>query len=595
MSCGIPIQPAAASQPKSDDVGFSGCGKLGDVLKRRILSAFQKWDATGGGKIPEAQFCSVLLHLGVPESETRKVFETADLNKDDHIDYKEFVEWLYSSSAPSAVVDIVMSGDINSAEAVMNENVELDRSISDVINLEDVEDMTEDDLAKSLSDILSRELGGEPVDPEENLLRRVDSRMICRFNNEIHEAFPERKIEPRALFDFPTVTSLARHIKSLPRKLMGKRPDGKAPDAVVKEISGDVGAVEAPNIAKTTSEEFSGTMRKPFVPSSTDFIQLVVDAELSRTLKTLYERKGPGRFIRGTDGMESIMMPGGKAWIGDGVDGRSALANEQPCHQLELSSFLMDVEPVSVGAYARFLNIVQPPRKALDDWFFPRDDDPRKVHIPVCCGPDRKWILTPGAHVNWPMIMVSWYGANAYSLWANGRDWRQYSSASQSFLPTEAQWEYAARGADVVSFPWGDAAASPHMLNVSWDGDAKVSDIGISIPLEDLPLVHVNDELGLSASGLRGMAGNVWQWCRDTYDPEFYSSEAATQKDAWNDADVGPKSERGGSWVGPPCLARSSYRRGRVADAKGRCLGFRCVGDVQEVSDLMAQSELQGG
>ena len=77
-----------------------------------------------------------------------------------------------------------------------------------------------------------------------------------------------------------------------------------------------------------------------------------------------------------------------------------------------------------------------------------------------------------------------------------------------------------------------------------------------------------------------GMAGNVWQWCRDSYDANFYSTPAATAHDAWNNAPGAPKAERGGSWVGPPTLARCSYRRGRIPEAAGRCLGFRCVGPV---------------
>lgn len=177
------------------------------------------------------------------------------------------------------------------------------------------------------------------------------------------------------------------------------------------------------------------------------------------------------------------------------------------------------------------------------------------------------------------MILVSWYGANAYSLWANGRDWRGYRSAAQSLLPTEAQWEYAARGADIAAFPWGNAPASPALLNVCWDMAAHNPASHVGTPLDKLPLVAVNVELGVSPFGLRHMAGNIWQWCRDMYDPEFYSSVEASRLDAWNQAEEGPKSERGGSWVGPAYLARSSYRRGRLADAKGRCLGFRCIGD----------------
>jgi formylglycine-generating enzyme required for sulfatase activity len=79
------------------------------------------------------------------------------------------------------------------------------------------------------------------------------------------------------------------------------------------------------------------------------------------------------------------------------------------------------------------------------------------------------------------------------------------------------------------------------------------------------------------------MAGNVWQWCRDWYDPSFYKRSEAGEPDAQNRRRTGIRSERGGSWVGPARLARLSYRRGRPPAVCGRCLGFRCVGLVADL------------
>merc|ERR1712224_190578 len=163
---------------------------------------------------------------------------------------------------------------------------------------------------------------------------------------------------------------------------------------------------------------------------------------------------------------------------------------------------------------------------------------------------------------------------------------REYKSAEHSFLPTEAQWEYAARGVDSVRFPWGDGPASPELLNVCWDMSAHDPTSHTSTPLEEFPLVPVNAELGMSPFGIRGMAGNIWQWCRDTYDPHFYQSREASLPNAWNQAKEDTKVEKGGSWVGPAELARSSYRRGRLAGAKGRCLGFRCIADATHIQGL---------
>ena len=138
---------------------------------------------------------------------------------------------------------------------------------------------------------------------------------------------------------------------------------------------------------------------------------------------------------------------------------------------------------------------------------------------------------------------------------AHGRDWHGYKSARESFLPTEAQWEYAARGAEPLQYPWGNEEATAELLNVCWDTSAYDNKgnmaAHVAAPLEELPLVGVNACLGMSPFGFRGMAGNVWQWCRDTYHSNFYLATEASLLDAWNSEDGALKSERGGSWVGP--------------------------------------------
>lgn len=379
-----------------------------------------------------------------------------------------------------------------------------------------------------------------------------DSLSTVQFVSELAQSF-QVSLVPTLLFDFPTVSGLARAI---------------ARGEAVR------GPLDVPTEA--------GAGRKWVITSSIQ--HLVADIEHAPPPTQLrpedvYEPlsascKHP-RYRRATDGMECILIPAGIAWVGDGLGKRDALPNERPCHRVCLQSFLIDVEPVCAGAFARFLNCVQPDQDQLTNWMDLRPSDPRVRHLPLHRGEDGTWRPKEGVPERWPMIMVSWYGANAYSLWANCRDWRRYREASESCLPTEAQWEYAARGPRPSNFPWGDTPASEDLLVFC----PKEKKLDPETKLEDFPLAPVNAELGTSPFGLRGMAGNVWQWCRDTYDPTFYATAAATLPDAWNSAAQGPKSERGGSWVGPASVARCSYRRGRAAGAKGRCLGFRCVGD----------------
>jgi formylglycine-generating enzyme required for sulfatase activity len=145
------------------------------------------------------------------------------------------------------------------------------------------------------------------------------------------------------------------------------------------------------------------------------------------------------------------------------------------------------------------------------------------------------------------------------------------------FLPSEAQWEYAARGAIGKLFPWGDEPATPERARVALHTARAIYQSG-------LPLAGVTEKLGMSPFGLHHMAGNVWQWCADWYAADFYRQPGSRQRNPQNTTPGFARSERGGSWIGPADLARSSYRRGRPPGARGRCLGFRCIGSIDALA-----------
>ena len=269
------------------------------------------------------------------------------------------------------------------------------------------------------------------------------------------------------------------------------------------------------------------------------------------------------QFRRRSDGMRCVKIPTSTVKIGS--DEAGALHDEQPAHQVHLTSFIIDAEPVSTTAYCRFLNTEHIHDSVyLQDWFELSTDDDRIAHLPIF-NTSRNWKPYAGTEKR-PIMLVSWYGANAYSLWANGVDWRSYRDDSMSFLPSEAQWEYAARGANQQF----DTSGQRRMQFGQHISSATYT-------LETLPLADVNETLGISEFGLYHMAGNVWQWCRDWYDADFYQRPESGTPNPMNRTPTGVRSERGGSWVGPAELCRTSYRRGRPPECRGRCLGFRCI------------------
>jgi formylglycine-generating enzyme required for sulfatase activity len=244
-------------------------------------------------------------------------------------------------------------------------------------------------------------------------------------------------------------------------------------------------------------------------------------------------------------------------WLGGNCD-RGWLANEQPVHAVELGGFWFDRTEVTYAQFATFVNDWGNQVEQAVAWLDVDDED--------CRMEVRNGQFQPeGGYADHPVLEVSWYGARAYCEWAGGR------------LPTETEWEVAARGPERPLFPWGDEydATCLNQCDAScileW-GDASVDDgYARTSPVGSFAA-------GESWSGAWDLAGNVWEWCSDWYGP--YTPERQVNPG-------GPETGifrvlRGGAWSNDPNYARSAFRDGGVPWRTYHNVGFRCVQDLEE-------------
>jgi len=276
----------------------------------------------------------------------------------------------------------------------------------------------------------------------------------------------------------------------------------------------------------------------------------------------------PSTLVQLDGGTFSMGDESAWAYLGDG---------EGPVHEVSVNPFAIDPYTVTNVAFAQFVDATGHVTDAERfDWsfvfggFLP-DDAPETRGVVGAewwrqlYGANWRHPEGPGSSIegrlDHPVVHVSWNDAQAYCAWSDTR------------LPTEAEWEYAARAGSPSPFPWGDELEpnGEHRMNV-FQGEFPRHNTCLDGYAATAPV----DAFPPNAFGLHNVTGNVWEWCEDWYSPNYYSQ--SPRQDPRGPTTGTTRVERGGSYL---CHAsycrryRVSARLGAEPESSTGNLGFR--------------------
>lgn len=241
-------------------------------------------------------------------------------------------------------------------------------------------------------------------------------------------------------------------------------------------------------------------------------------------------------------GISMVEIPAGKFLMGAGSEDKDAGPYEKPAHLLHLYAFQMADIPVTNEAFATFVETTNYHTSA--------------EKIVGCQGEVKTWRDFAPGRQDHQVVCVSWEDAFAFTTWLVLTTKRNFR------LPTEAQWEKAARGPDDCLYPWGNE----HPQGKTCWNRAEAQPIG-TLPVKTFSPYGY---------GIYGMAGNVWEWCFDWFGEDYYS--VSPEKNPPGPDEGTLKVRRGGAWnVREPFRLRCSNRGALPPQSFWPNTGFRIV------------------
>ena len=296
---------------------------------------------------------------------------------------------------------------------------------------------------------------------------------------------------------------------------------------------GEVRVEEIPSLVPSPVRRISACLTGKPVPPETS---AVAKPAAGMTFLKVNEQ-GYREFRNEMDGSEMILIPGGSFLMGSDEHGDE----EKPLHKVTLDSFFIDKYEVTVGQFKKFVEATGylTEIEVMGGAY---------LKLPVL-GLFADKVYEQKANVNWrnpgfsqvvtnPVTCVWWNDASAYASWAGKR------------LPTEAEWEKAARGADGRAYPWGKAW-DPSKCNNG--GRNSTDNFDKTAPVGSFPQ-------GASPYGAMDMAGNVWEWCADRWAKNYY--QKSPDRNPAGPSTGKDRVLRGGSWEMDSLACRTSGYRG---------------------------------
>jgi formylglycine-generating enzyme required for sulfatase activity len=268
--------------------------------------------------------------------------------------------------------------------------------------------------------------------------------------------------------------------------------------------------------------------------------------------------------------MNFTLIKAGEFLMGSPEDDKDAQDNEKPQHRVRITRpFYLGVYEVTRGQFRRFVDEAGYQTEAEKDgkggWGW--NEDAKNFEQ----NPRYTWREAGFEQTDeHPVVNVSWNDAVAFAEWLSRKEGKTYR------LPTEAEWEYACRAGTTTRYFCGDDAEGLAEVGNVADGTAKAKypDWTRAIAAQD-GFVYTSPvgRYRPNAWGLYDLHGNVWEWCRDWYDKDFYKSSRVA--DPAGPLRAARRVIRGGCWSHDPRVCRSAFRNWVASDYRNCDLGFR--------------------